>query len=301
MNINANDLNLLAVFHTLARELNTTKAAKSLGLSQPAVSHALARLRLMFNDPLFVRASRGLTPTLKAKEIMGPIENILKQTESLLREVKFNPAEERRVFKISTTDYFEVVALPRVLRQIARLAPGIQIVTRPTRGQLQKEDFEKGELDLAIAGYFGDLPEGYYQQSIFKDDFVCVGRKGNPTFSGKLTPKKYAGAKHILISPQGDMTSKSARALKKLKFEQDFQAGISSFTAPGWIIAESDLLLTCPRKLAEAYQKYLPIEVARLPFLLEDINVVQVWHARHHKDEAHAWLRNLIKNCCEEI
>lgn len=301
MNINTNDLNLLGVFHALARELNTTKAAKSLGLSQPAVSHALGRLRLMFNDPLFVRASRGLTPTLKAKEIMGPIENILKQTESLFREVRFNPAEEKRVFKISTTDYFEVVALPRILKKISEIAPGIQIVTRPTRGELQKEDFEKGELDLAIAGYFGDLPEGYYQQSVFKDDFVCVARSGNPVLKGKLTVKKYAEARHVLISPQGDMNSKSAKALKKLKLDQNFQAGISSFTAPGWIISESDLLLTCPSKLAAAYAKYLPVEKVKLPFALDGINVVQVWHSRHHRDEAHAWLRNVIKECCEKI
>jgi DNA-binding transcriptional LysR family regulator len=301
MNINTSDLNLLAVFHAIARELNTTRAAKTLNLSQPAVSHALGRLRLMFNDPLFVRASRGLIPTVKAQELMGPIGNILEKAESLLREVSFNPATEERVFRISTTDYFEVVALPQILKKISQIAPGIQIITRPTQGELQKEAFEKGELDLAIAGYFGELPEGYFQQTVFKDEFICVGRKGHPALKGTLTPKKYSMARHILISPHGDMKSRSSVALKKLKFEQYFQAGISSFTAPGWIVADSDLLLTCPMKLAQAYKKYLPVEEGKLPFSLNGINVVQVWHARHHKDQAHAWLRNLIKECCEEL
>lgn len=301
MNINACDLNLLAVFQSLAHHLNTTKTAKDLGLSQPAVSHALGRLRLMFNDPLFVRASRGLTPTSKARELMTPIEKILTDTEALFREVAFDPAKEKRVFKISTTDYFEVIALPQIIKKISEIAPGIQLVTRATLGHLQKDAFENGELDLAIAGYFGDLPEGYYQQTVFRDDFVCVGRRGNALLKGQFTPKKYAAATHLLISPQGDMKSKTQLALKKLKLEQRFQAGISSFTSPGWMIAESDLLLTCPRKLANAYEKYLPIEQVKLPFSLDSINVVQVWHARHHRDQAHVWLRNLIKEICEDL
>lgn len=299
MNINSTDLNLLNVFHALARELSTTKAARSLGLSQPAVSHALARLRVMFNDPLFVRASRGLTPTSKAMEIMGPVEHILRETEVLLQGVSFDPAQEERVFKISTTDYFEVVALPKILKKISKVAPGMKIITRPTQGELQKEELERGQLDLAIAGYFGELPEGYYQQLVFKDNFVCVGRKGNPYLKGELTINKYASAKHILISPQGDMKARSALALKKVKLEQNFQAGLSSFTAPGWIISESDLLLTCPEKLADSYGKYLPVVKAKLPMHLDGIKVVQVWHARHHHDKAHAWLRSLIKECCD--
>jgi DNA-binding transcriptional LysR family regulator len=302
MNINTSDLNLLTVFYALSKEKSTTRAAVSLGLSQPAVSHALNRLREMFKDPLFVRASRGLVPTKKALELHGPVEKLLKDAESLLSEqVSFDPKTEVREFRISTTEYFEVIALPQLLKRLAQEAPGIRIISSATQGSLQKEQFEKGSIDLAIAGYFGELPEGYYQQNVFKDDFICIGRKGNPHLKGTLTPSKYADARHILISPQGDMKSRSAAALKKLKFEQKFQAGVASFISPAWMIAESDLLLTCPRKLAEAYLKYLPLEISKLPFSLEGISVVQVWHARHHKDSAHTWLRGLIKDVCSSI
>lgn len=302
MNINSSDLNLLSVFYALARDKSTTKAAQSLGLSQPAVSHALNRLREMFKDPLFVRASRGLVPTKKALELAEPIERLLKDAESILNEkVSFDPKTEVREFRISTTDYFEIVALPHILKRLSKEAPGIRIVSSATQGHLQKQQFESGTIDLSIAGFFGELPEGYFQQTVFRDDFVCVGRKGNPHLKGTLTPSKYGEARHILISPQGDMKSRSAAALKKLKYEQKFQAGVASFISPAWMIAESDLLLTCPRKLAEAYTRYLPLEMSKLPFSLDGISVVQVWHARHHKDPAHTWLRALIKEVCSLI
>lgn len=301
MNIIGNDLNLLAVFYALSRDKSTTKAATSLGLSQPAVSHALNRLREMFKDPLFVRASRGLVPTRKALELAGPVERLLKDAELILSErVSFNPKTEAREFRISTTEYFEVTILPKLLKRLATDAPDIRIVSTATQGALQKDQFENGKLDIAIAGYFGELPEGYFQQNIFKDEFVCVGRKGNPFLKGNLTVAKYAEARHILITPQGDMKSRSAAALKKLKHIQKFQAGVASFISPGWMLAESDLLLTCPRKLAEAYVKHLPLEIAKLPFSIEGISVVQVWHSRHHKDPAHIWLRNLIKEICSK-
>lgn len=302
MNIKASDLNLLSVFHALSKEKSTTRAAQTLGLSQPAVSHALNRLREMFKDPLFVRASRGLVPTQKAIELAGPIEKLLGDAETILSEkVSFDPSTEVREFRISTTDYFEVIALPKLLKKISVEAPGIRIISSATQGTLQKDSFENGNLDLAIAGYFGDLPEGYFQQTIFRDNFVCVGRKGHPAFKGNFSVGKYSEARHILISPQGDMKSRTAGALKKLKFEQQFQAGVASFVSPGWMVAESDLLLTCPKKLADAYQKYLPIEIHKLPVTIDGISIVQVWHARHHKDPAHTWLRSVIKEICSEL
>ncbi len=302
MNITSADLNLLAVFHALSQDLSTTRAATRLGLSQPAVSHALNRLRETFGDPLFVRASRGLIPTKRALELRDPVERLLADAETLLSGARaFDPRKEIREFRISTTDYFEVVALPRLLRVLSKEAPGITIVSRPSQGNLPKEQFENRTIDLAVAGYYGDLPEGYYQQTVFKDDFVCVGKKGNPHFKPTLTLKKYSEARHLLISPQGDMKSRSSAAFKKHKLEQHFQAGVSSFISPGWMICESDLLLTCPRKLALAWQKHLPVEIAKLPFTLEGIAVVQVWHARSHKDPAHMWMRNLIHKIGTEI
>ena len=301
-NINSVDLNLLIVFNALGIERNTTKAAKRLHLSQPAISHALARLRNMFSDPLFVRASKGLVPTRRALELMEPVTELLSRAETLLREREsFDPAKEKREFRISTTDYFEVVVLPELLRRLKAQAPGIRLILRPTTGDLPKEALESGTLDLAIAGFYGELPEGYYQQLVFKDDFVCVGRKGHPSFKGELTMKKYGSSQHILISPDGDMKSKSAAYLKKHGYEQEFALGTFSFLSPGWNVLSTDLLLTCPRKLGRAYQRYLPIELRKLPFEMNVISVMQIWQNLHHRDPAHIWLRALIKEVCSDL
>lgn len=298
-NINQMDLNLLIVFNALAVDQNTTKAAKRLNLSQPAISHSLARLREMFADPLFVRASKGLAPTARAIELMPKVAEVVEKAQMLLQDAPhFDPQKEDRVFRISTTDYFELVALPEILKRLSIEAPNIRLLSRPTSGQLPKEALESGEFDLAIAGFYGDLPEGYFQQLVFKDEFVCVGKKGNKNLANSLNIKKYAQAKHILISPDGDMKSKSARVLEKQGYDQDFILGTFSFTSPGWMIAQTDLLLTCPRRLAKTYQQFLPVEIHELPFTLTPISVLQVWQNRQHKDKAHIWLRNLIKDVC---
>lgn len=293
---NSIDLNLLIVFKALAESLNTTKAGKQLGLSQPAVSHALKRLRSTFDDDLFVRASRGLVPTPRALEILPAVLKILEESALLFAgDQSFDPQSSTRVFKIATTDYFETIALPGLLAHLRERAPGVQIITRPLHGSLPKEELEAGSIDLAIAGYFGALPEGYYKQLLFKDDFVCVS--GEKKFGGKqgMSVKEYADSKHILISPSGDMKSKSEAILKRHGHAQEFVAGISSFSAPGWVVAETDYLLTCPRRLAQTFGRYLPVKVRELPFKMEEISVVQVWHLRNHKDPAHVWLRGTIK------
>lgn len=302
-NISKIDLNLLVVFATICQEMSTTKAAKKLGLSQPAVSHALQRLRDLLSDPLFVRASRGLVPTKRALELERPIAELLEKLDVLLvKTEKFDPSTAKITFRIATTDYFEQVALPKLLHALQTQAPGIVLVSRSTLGTLPKEDLEAGTIDLAVAGFYGGLPEGYYQQQVFQDDFVCVMKADHPSAPrGKLSLKHYSKLRHIMISPQGDLKSKAAVLLKKHGFTQDIVAGVASFLSPGWTVCTTDLALTCPRKLAMAYQQYLPVEVFELPFELSKISVVQVWHGRNHSDPAHTWLRHLIREICASL
>ncbi len=301
MNIRNVDLNLLVVLNELIELQNTIKVAAKLNLSQPAVSHALKRLRETFNDPLLVRASRGLTPTRKALELKDPVSAFLKNVEQLFNnaENKFDPQKAKITFRIATTDYMEQVLLPKLITAIENDAPGCTLITRPTLGALPKAELEDGALDLAIAGFYTDLPDNFYFQNLFQDDFVCVARQNHPLFKGKLSLEKYSKAKHILISPQGDMQAKSKAILKKNGLTQNFLAGVSSFTSPGWIPPQTDLILTCPRKLATAYQKFLPVKIQETPFNIGKISLIQVWHARHHADPAHVWLRNLIHKLCQ--
>lgn len=302
MNIREIDLNLLVILRELILERNTVRVGNKVGLSQPAVSHALNRLRELFNDQLMVRASRGLVPTKKALELEGPINNFLKDVESLLSiGEKFVPLTSKVTFRIATTDYMEQLLLPGILAIVEKEAPNCTIITRPTHGSLPKMELEEGTIDLAIAGFYGDLPENFYKQTILQDEFVCVARKGHEIFKGPLTVKKFANAQHILISMSGDMTSRVQTKLKKHGLEQKLTAGVSSFNSSGWILPATDLVLTCPRKLAVSFKKYMPIEIKELPFELEKIAIVQVWHGRNHQDDAHAWLRDVVKRVCKEL
>jgi DNA-binding transcriptional LysR family regulator len=302
MNIRNVDLNLLLILKELIQEKNTVKVGQKLGLSQPAVSHALKRLRDVFGDPLMVRASRGLVPTRRAMELEGPINNFIKSVESLLSDSdKFDPLKSKITFRIATTDYMEQLILPGLLAVIEKEAPGCTVITRPTHGSLPKSELEEGTIDLAIAGFYGELPENFYKQNVIQDDFICVARKGHELFKGKMTLKKYASAQHVLISMDGDMKSKSQTILRKNGLEQKFTAGVSGFTSTGWIVTTTDLLLTCPRKLANSFKKHLPVETKELPFELDKISIVQVWHERHQRDGAHTWFRGIVKKVCLEL
>lgn len=302
MNIRDIDLNLLVILRELILEKNTVKVGQKVGLSQPAVSHALNRLRDIFGDPLMVRASRGLVPTRKAQELEGPINTFLKDVESLLSiGEKFDPRTSKLTFRIATTDYMEQLLLPGILAIVEKEAPHCTVITRPTHGSLPKMELEEGTIDLAIAGFYSDLPENFYKQNILQDEFVCVARKGHELFKGQLTIKKFAQAQHLLISMDGDMKSRAQAKLKKHGLEQKFTAGVSSFNSSGWILPATDLVLTCPKKLAVSFKKYMPIEIKELPFELDKISIVQVWHERNHRDEAHIWLREMVKKVCADL
>lgn len=169
-------------------------------------------------------------------------------------------------------------------------------------GSLPKTELENGDYDLAIAGFYSDLPEGFLKQKLFDDDFVCVSGQGHPRVKKKtLSLEDYAEERHILISMQGDMKAKSQDLLAKKGKRQQFRAGLSSFLSPGWILTTTNCLLTCPRKLATSYEKHLPIAIHELPIEIPQIQIIQVWHERHHRDAAHAWLRQVIHKTCQEL
>ena len=205
MHISAIDLNLLGIASALYRHRNVSKAAQELGLSQSAVSHALARLRDQFGDPMFVRTSKGVAPTEFARTIQTELLDVVHKSELLMNRKKaFDPKEARGRITLATTDYFEAVVLPKLQPILAREAPGLQISVRPTVGELPKRDLEEGKIDFAVAGFYADLPEGFYKGKLFKDSFRSATRKDHPTIRTRLSVEDYFAAHHALITLQGD-------------------------------------------------------------------------------------------------
>lgn len=295
MNIRSKDLNLLVVFYEVMSELSITKAAKKLHLSQPALSNALARLRSEFQDELFVRSSRGVTPTPRALELKDPIARWLLKTNLIYSQKAFDPQNFQGSFTIATNDYFEHLALPDLLPYLSQSAPQIKTIYRPTLGQLPKQELEQGMMDLAIAGYFGDLPEGFYQQDLITDTYACLVRKNHPKVQTKLTLKTYLDLEHILVSPQGDMKGVVDTTLDKKGHKRKIMAGVSSFGVPASIVAQSDYIVTLPARIASVYAKLYNLYLLKPPIEIPSIRVKQVWHQRTHLSPQHQWFREALK------
>lgn len=295
MDIKSKNLNLLLVFEALYLDRNVTKAAKRLGLSQPALSHALGRLRDDFDDELFVRSRKGVTPTPKASQQIAGVARILQQTRALYSDSEFALENVIGRFTIATTDYEEHLLMPEFLPALAKAAPGIQVVVRPTVGLLPKVELEVGTIDLAIAGFFGELPEGFYQTTLFKDSYLCLVRKNHPQVGKSLSLTTYAALEHVLASPQGDLLGAVDQALTKKGLKRKVVAGLGNFHTPAAVVANSDLIATIPRRLAESYAQLYDLRTFPVPLSLEGFTVKAVWHARTHQSPTHLWLRQKIQ------
>lgn len=298
MNIKSLDLNLLRVFAGLYEHLNVSHAAKELGLSQPAMSHALQRLRDAFNDQLFVRAPRGIIPTPRAKELGPIVQELFLDLERKLVSKKYSPKDDTGVFNIRGTDYFEQTVYGEFVGRLFKLAPQIQIISKSNLGVLPKEELEKGDCDLAIAGFFGELPSGFYQQLLFEDHLVGLANKKHPIHKN-TTLKEYLKWPHLVISGEGKLKGPIDQNLAKLKVKRNVSASTSSFMSAGWILQDSNLLLGMPARAAFKLTEVLPLETFELPFSNPTIKVVGVWHESKHKDQRHQWMRRLLYETCQ--
>ncbi|MES2525478.1 MAG: LysR family transcriptional regulator [Bdellovibrionota bacterium] len=299
MNIKTMDLNLLRLFSTLYETKNASVAATRLGLSQPAVSHALQRLRDSFQDPLFVRSARGLTPTERAHELGPYIQKIFRELEEKFERKIFHPETDVGTFRIKGTDYFEQTVLPKFVSELQLSAPLSELISRSNQGVLPKEELERGAIDLAVAGYFGELPNGFYQQMLFQDELVGVAREKHPYFKNPGM-KEYLKWPHMVISGEGKLEGPADRVLKKEHKKRKVVLSVAGFMPAGWIIQDSDIMIALPGRLARQLSAVLPVKTFSLPFKLEPIRVVQVWHEVVHQDERHKWFRKKLFDVCQK-
>ncbi len=301
MNIRDIDLNLLVIFRSLMATLSVSQTAKQLHLSQPAVSHALSRLRHDLRDDLLVRSSRVMVATPFAKQIEGQINDVLAQLETVLARKAFDPSQAQGQIRIQTTEYFEQLVLPHLLLTLGKQAPGLQIVSTSTHGTLPKEDLAQGQCGIAIAGFFGELPEGFFQQEIFLDRMVCLRSKVKGGVNGQRIPlQDYLNLKHIYISPEGRPSGGIVDTLlAKQKKNRQVVASVSGFAAPAWICVNTDYSCTLPQRLASLYCEILSLNWFELPFETPKIRVVQVWHGRTQKDPLLRYIRQTIHDACK--
>jgi len=296
------DLNLLTVFRALDETRHVTRAAKALGLSQPALSHALARLRRLFDDSLFVRSPRGLVPTPRAEGLAPLVKELMALVEKGMGGgADFSPSKIDRTFRVKTTDMVESQLVPKLLGRLEAEAPQSRVAVTSVSFSLPKEGLETGACDLAIAGFFGELPAGLYHQKLFRDSFLCVVRKGHPRLRGKkVSLDEFCEERHLLIAPGGELSGPADVYLAKKKRHRRIVAGISTFAGSGWVVGQTDTVLTGPARLIRQMAPVFGLRLFEPPMELPNIEVVQVWHERNHSDPAHKWFREKVREVLQE-
>lgn len=292
MNIDRIDLNLLSVFDAVWRLNSVSGAADELGLSQPAASNAIRRLRAQLNDRLFVRTAEGMQPTPLAQELGPLLSTALAQIHSgVQRRRVFDARAEDRTFTIIMTDIGNIVFLPAILRYLKANAPRVSIRTVQLAADATQRALESGAVDLAI-GFMPDLKTGVYQQQLLTTDYVCIARKDHPVIrGGPLTRRQFLDATHAVAEAAGTGHYVVEEQLARLGVRRRIGLRIPSFLALPTIVAASDMVATVPEPLAAAALPALAIKILPHPMPFPRLSIKQFWHERYHDDPANRWLR----------
>lgn len=298
MDIEKLDLNLLRIFDALFRARNVTRAGDIVGLSQPAVSFALGKLRLLAADQLFVRTPNGMEPTPRALRMAEPIGLILEMVRrDVFPEEEFDAGTSTRTFVLSLTDVGEMVFLPKIIRHMRTEAPNITLQSiSMSPGQLE-EAMTACRVDLAI-GYFPDINKAnFYQQHLFTHTFACLVRKDHPTIGESLSLAQFLEATHVVIRAEGRSQEIFERFLTEQKITRRVGLSIPHFMSIPHLLPESDMIATVPYSCARAFARLGSLRMLPLPMKAPDFDLKQHWHARHHRDAANQWLRGAIYQC----
>ncbi|QRG81154.1 LysR family transcriptional regulator [Citrobacter sp. R56] len=287
------DLNLLLTLEALLAELNVTKAAERLHLSQPAVSAQLNRLRTLFRDPLLIPGRRGMIPTAKALELMVPLSEALEKIRFTLNtQDEFTPEDSALTATLSCTDYIQVALIKPLINVLREVAPGIRIAIRNYDPRQSAYQLVAGQTDLVIA-----TPETAYPslrtQHLFYETYVLVGSAGHTALKEKLTMEEFCQLEHIIVSPVGGgFTTPVDELLAESGLKRNIVLSAASFLFIPAMVATSRLVALVPRRFMQ--ESFNQLSVVEVPWLKERFEVSLIWHERNHGHVGYRWLRELI-------
>ena len=291
------DLNLLKALDALLDECNVTRAASRLGVTQPAMSGMLTRLRENFGDPLFVRAKHGIVPTQRALELSAPLKQVISQIGALLQPPNFDPLTANITFTIAATDYaLRAVALP-FLSALKQQAPHIRIALVPVDDKQVQLQLERGDIDLALLTPESTPPD-LHAKNLFDERYVCVLRQGHPAMQGRkqLTVSLLCELDHALVSyTGGGFRGVTDEALEKLGQQRQVSLSVKSFIILPEILRASDMVAILPSRLVAGMDDLMVFDP---PIEVPGFTKVAAWHERTHRDIAHRWLRELLFTQC---
>jgi DNA-binding transcriptional LysR family regulator len=288
------DMNLLRVFDAVWRQGHLGRAAEELGLSQPAMSHSLKRLREQLDDPLFLKVRTGMQPSPRAVQLAPIVQSVLSSVrENLLSAPQFDPAQARRTFTIAMSDVGEMAFLPRLLARLAKDAPLIDIRTISAPHRELMDLLERGQVDLVI-GFFPDLGgSDVFQQRLFVHGFVCLARKGHPVVKGKLTQKQFREASHVVVQTEGRSQELVEEFLREKGIKRRELLHSPHFLSVPMVIASTDLIVTVPVPVGEVFARIADVQVLVPPYPIPTFDLRQHWHRCQHMDPGNRWLRSI--------
>lgn len=299
MDIRNIDLNLLVALDALLAERSVSRAAVRLHLSQPAASALLARLRELFGDPLLLRSARGMLPTPRALELLGPVKQVLDEIEAIVQpRAAFDPASASLTFTLSASDYVEYALLPKLVDYLEHKAPGVRLEVRSLDLQLVAMQMESGEVDLCITGLQNAAP-GLHLRPLYTERLVSVVRRNHPDVGTRLMLDKFCSLEHIQVSVRGSgFSTRIDEALAALGRKRRARLTVPHFLLVPEIVARSDMISALPERLARGYAKQL--RIFESPVELQKFTVGEMWHERNERDPAQQWLRDVLVELAQE-
>ncbi|WP_331694375.1 LysR family transcriptional regulator [Pandoraea sputorum] len=306
MDLHAVDLNLLVVFQHLYNARRVSRVAEALGVTQPAVSNSLARLRKLFNDELFIRTSRGMLPTPMATELAEPVAAALDALHGVFNhQLAFDPATSQRAFQIAMTDIGEVHFLPKLMHALGERAPGITVSTVRNTAVNLREEMAAGQVDLAV-GHLPDLSTEFFQRRLFRQKYVCMFRPGHPldrvttsarskkTSTARMTREDFERSEQVMVVAAGTGHGQVDEFMARAHVQRNIRLRVPHFVALADILHATDLIATVTEKFAQRSAQHFGLRYVDHPLDIPDVQINLFWHARYHREPASQWMRTLL-------
>jgi DNA-binding transcriptional LysR family regulator len=286
------DVKYLRLIETLYATQSVTRTAEQLDQTQSTISIMLASLRKQLNDPLFVRTSHGMQPTPRIDGLINTVRTVLEQLRSIANTGNtFNPGESKRIFRIYMPDASHVTLLPRISSHVQAIAPMVRLEAATLDSTLE-EALQSGDGDLALGSQL-DLDAGFYEQTLFKEDWICLVNARHPRLDKTFNLKQYQSEKHIgLVTRSG--TKIIEPEMKRQRIDRNVMLQLPGFLGLSAILSTSDMVATLPRSIGETMARTAGLKVLPCPVKLPINAVKQYWHSRYHSDAGNRWLRALV-------
>ncbi len=295
------DLNLLPVLLTLIEERNVTRAAERLGITQPALSNALARLRTTLKDPLFIRERYGIQPTPIALELAPVIaEALAKIDEAVLGQQAFDPAKAERLITIAPNNYVEFALVPHIVARLRETAPGIKLRLTPYGNDLVETGVISGTTSVVL-GRITEPPDNLIVQHLMDESLACIVRADHPEIGETISKEQFERLKHVNVIPPGRLRAGLFQALSQKGLKREVAVSVTSFPSVPEMIAVTDYCATLPSLICRRLAEDKRLKVLPAPVDLGTFPVDMAWHVRYRHDPAHRWLRSMISETIQRV